>query len=452
MNFSALPDFVAIGGLVAVFWTLLRRTRQSRLNFWLVGWVLLLVHIIALFVAANTPGSADGAYSVAVAMLVVIANIFMWASGEQLEIRARTLSIAVFSAVPDAVLLSCVQYGVTAPWMYAATTIAGTGSMLWMMRAWRSANGQPTLRWRTSLVLSVYAVQGALLAFGHPNEALTWMLTWHYLAVAALYRMTAPRASASVRFTMISFIAWAFVFPAADLMAVLWPHAHVDAEVWNLPKFLVATGMTFTLLEEQLSKAEYASLHDALTGLPNRRLLVRRLHEAMARARAAGTQLALVVIDLDGFKEINDTFGHLTGDAVLRDMAILLQQKLRKTDTTLAALKHYRFGGDEFVVIAPHTSLAGAKILADRLDQAVREFSFTTHDGQPLKGSPIGPVSASIGYASYPEETSNADELLDLADKRMYSIKESRSGGKLRALPAPPSDGGWLDSTGTWPE
>ena len=426
VNFSALPDFVAIGGLVAVFWTLLRRTRQSRLNFWLVGWVLLLVHIIALFVAANTPGSADGAYSVAVAMLVVIANIFMWASGEQLEIRARTLSIAVFSAVPDVVLLSCVQYGVGAAWIYAATTLVGAGSMLWMMRAWRSANGQPTLRWRTSLVLSVYAVQGALLAFGHPNEALTWMLTWHYLAVAALYRMTAPRASASVRFTMISFVAWAFVFPASDLMAVLWPLAHVDAEVWNLPKFLVATGMTFTLLEEQLSKAEYASQHDALTGLPNRRLLVRRLHEAMVRVRAAGTDLALVVIDLDGFKEINDTFGHAVGDEVLQWAAGQFRARLREHDVLA------RLGGDEFAVVL--TEVRGREA-AERVAADLRR---ALADGLVIRGRQLR-VGASVGFSLYPADGDDADRLYAAADHAMYERKPYRQDadgpGALEARP-----------------
>ena len=284
MNFSVLPDFVAIGGLIAVFWTLLRRTRQSRLNFWLVGWVLLMVHIVALFVAQNTSGSANGAYSVAVGMLVVIASAFVWASNEQLDIDRRNLSIVVFSALPDVALLTCITYGIASPWLYATFTVMGIGSTLWMMRAWRGVGDEPSMRWRTSLVLAVYSVQGALLAFQQPDEAISWMLTWHYLAVAAFYRMTASRPSASVRFTMINFIAWAFVFPVSDLMAVLWPNAHVDAEVWNLPKFLVATGMTFTLLEEQLSKAEHASLHDELTGLPNRRMLARKLRETMERA------------------------------------------------------------------------------------------------------------------------------------------------------------------------
>jgi diguanylate cyclase len=413
VNFSVVPDFVAIGGLIAVFWTLLRRTRQSRLNFWLVGWVLLLVHIVALFVAQNTGGSANGAYSVAVAMLVVIANAFIWASNEQLDIGWRNLSIVMFSALPDVGLLTYITYGIATPWLYAALTLLGTGSTLWMMRAWRGATDQPSLRWRTSLALAAYSVQGALLALHQPDEALTWMLTWHYLAVAAFYRMTASRPSASVRFTMISFIAWAFVFPVSDLMAVLWPNAHVDAEVWNLPKFLVATGMTFTLLEEQLSKAEYASLHDELTGLPNRRMLARRLRETLERAKSAGTLVALVVIDLDGFKEINDTLGHAAGDEVLRWAARQFRAQLGQQDELA------RLGGDEFAVILTDVPDREA---AHRTGQNLRR---ALDEGMVILGRQLA-IRASVGFSVYPHETEDADRLYAIADRAMYDRKPRR--------------------------
>jgi diguanylate cyclase len=413
VNFSVLPDFVAIGGLIAVFWTLLRRTRQSRLNFWLVGWALLLVHIVALFVAQNTSGSANGAYSVAVAMLVIIASAFVWASNDQLDIRWRNLSIVVFSAAPDVALLTCITYGIGATWLYAALTALGACSTLWMMRAWHGASDQPSLRWRTSLVLLAYSVQGALLAFHQPDEALTWMLTWHYLAVAAFYRMTATRPSASVRFTTISFIAWAFVFPVSDLMAVLWPNAHVDAEVWNLPKFLVATGMTFTLLEEQLSKAEYASLHDDLTGLPNRRMLARRLREIIDRAKAAGALVALVVIDLDGFKEINDTLGHAAGDEVLRWAARQFRAQLSEQDVLA------RLGGDEFaVVLTDIIDRDAARGAAQNLRQALDA-------GMVILGRQLS-VRASVGFSLYPDESDDADRLYAIADRAMYDRKARR--------------------------
>ncbi len=413
VNFSVLPDFVAISGLVAVFWTLLRRTQQSRLNFWLVGWGLLLIHIVALFVADNTRGSANGAYSVAVSMLVLTANAFIWASSDQLEIRWRNLSMVVFSAVPDVTLLTCVFYGVQAGWLFALLTVAGAGSTLWMMRAWHGPTGRPTLRWRTSLVVAVYSVQGALLAFHHPQQTLNWMLAWHYLAVAALYRMTAAQPSASVRFTTVSFIAWAFVFPVSQLMSVLWPHVHVAAEVWNLPKFLVATGMTFTLLEEQLSKAEHASLHDALTGLANRRLLVRQLHESMRRTKAAGTQLALVVIDLDGFKEINDTLGHAVGDEVLQWAARQFRAELGPNDVLA------RLGGDEFaVVLGDVHDRAAAERIAQNLRGALA-------GGMVTRGRQLV-IRASVGFSMYPAEGEDADRLYAVADNAMYEGKPYR--------------------------
>jgi diguanylate cyclase len=411
VNFSALPDFVAIGGLIAVFWTLLRRTRQSRLNFWLVGWVLLLVHIVALFVAQNTGGSANGAYSVAVSMLVIIASAFIWASNEQLDVGWRNLSIVVFSALPDVALLTCIIYGTGATWLYALLTVMGGGSTLWMMRAWRGATDQPSIRWRTSLVLAAYSVQGALLAVHQPNETLTWILTWHYLAVAAFYRMTASRPSASVRFTTISFIAWAFVFPASDLMAVLWPNAHVDAEVWNLPKFLVATGMTFTLLEEQLSKAEYAALHDELTGLPNRRMLARRLRETMDRAKATAVRVALVVIDLDGFKEINDTLGHAAGDEVLRWAARQFRTQLSQQDVLA------RLGGDEFAVVLTDILDRDA---AHRVAQNLRH---ALDAGMVILGRKLA-TRASVGFSLYPDESDDADRLYAIADRAMYDRKQ----------------------------
>jgi diguanylate cyclase (GGDEF)-like protein len=413
LNFSVLPDFVAIGGLIAVFWTLLPRTRQSRLNMWLVGWVLLLVHIVALFVAQNTSGDANGAYSVAVGMLVVTANAFIWASSDRLDIGWRNLSIVVLSAVPDVGLVTCITYGTHSAWLYAALSATGMASTLWMMRAWHGATKQPSLRWRTSLGLAAYAVQGALLAFHQPDEALSWMLTWHYLAVAAFYWMTASGASASVRFTTISFIAWAFVFPVSDLMAVLWPNAHVDAEVWNLPKFLVATGMTFTLLEEQLSKAEYASLHDELTGLPNRRLLARRLREIMDGARVAGTQAALVVIDLDGFKEINDTLGHAAGDEVLRWAARQFRSRLRERDVLA------RLGGDEFAVILTDVRDREAA------QRAASDLRCALDAGMLILGRQLS-VCASVGFSMYPHDSDEVDRLYAIADRAMYDRKPRR--------------------------
>ncbi|GBE58300.1 phytochrome-like protein cph2 [bacterium BMS3Abin01] len=186
---------------------------------------------------------------------------------------------------------------------------------------------------------------------------------------------------------------------------------------------------------------EKLSLIDPLTDVGNTRALHNGLEAEIARIQRYGqdfpTFFSLLIIDLDNFKMLNDTFGHLSGDTVLRDMAELLKTCLRKTDTTLAALKHYRFGGDEFVIIAPHTSRDGARILAERLDCIIARHRFLTRDGIPISETSLGPLRASIGYASYPEETTSADELLSLADKRMYAVKENRKRKRLVSPPRP---------------
>ncbi|MFA6000954.1 MAG: sensor domain-containing diguanylate cyclase [Thermoleophilia bacterium] len=186
---------------------------------------------------------------------------------------------------------------------------------------------------------------------------------------------------------------------------------------------------------------EKLSLIDPLTEVGNTRALQKGLESEIARINRYGQNMpaafSILILDIDKFKEINDTFGHLTGDCVLRDMAELLQKSLRKTDTALAALKHYRFGGDEFVIIAPHTSAEGARVLAERLDREVQEYPFMTHDGRLLRKSLAGLVRASIGHASYPEETTDGDELMDLADKRMYEVKQGRTRGKVLAVQKP---------------
>ena len=224
-------------------------------------------------------------------------------------------------------------------------------------------------------------------------------------------------------------------------------HGNLESEADFVPadrqiaKLVDSYNTMLARIKEDRGMIEKLSLVDPLTEVGNTRALHQGLETEIARIDRYGQNMpaafSVLIIDLDNFKEINDTFGHLAGDEVLKDMAVLLMRSLRKTDTTLAALKHYRFGGDEFVVIAPHTSAAGAKLLVSRLQKTIGEFPFQTHEGVLLAKTKVGPVGASIGFASYPEETANADELMDLADKRMYGMKESKTRGRVSRLPQP---------------
>ncbi|MHB1390564.1 MAG: GGDEF domain-containing protein [Thermoleophilia bacterium] len=224
----------------------------------------------------------------------------------------------------------------------------------------------------------------------------------------------------------------------------------------QIDRLLASYDTMIDWIREDRRTIEKMSLIDPLTEVGNTRALHRGLETEIARIDRYGQTMpaafSVLIMDLDRFKQINDTFGHMTGDAVLREVAEVLQENLRKTDTALVALQHFRFGGDEFVVIAPHTGAAGARVLADRLDTAISNHDFCTQDGRSLRNSAVGQVRASIGYASYPEETANEDELLELADKRMYAVKEERSRQQgPRSLPTAAPEQGWhLGQTGTY--
>jgi diguanylate cyclase (GGDEF)-like protein len=155
---------------------------------------------------------------------------------------------------------------------------------------------------------------------------------------------------------------------------------------------------------------------DPLTGLGNARLLADRLAYEIARHRRHQRRLAVLVLDLDGFKRVNDRFGHLAGDEVLREVARAFGQVTREQDTVV------RQGGDEFCVLAPETDGAQAEALAARLRTAVR----TAVGG--LEG-----LSVSVGAAVYPDDGTRGDELLDRADRAQADAKHRVRGRRPRA-------------------
>ena len=162
--------------------------------------------------------------------------------------------------------------------------------------------------------------------------------------------------------------------------------------------------------EEQI---EHHAYHDMLTQLPNRRLLGDRLQISILAARRARRHLALLFIDLDGFKNVNDTLGHGVGDAVLCEIADRLRNVVRKTDTVA------RFGGDEFTVMLP--DLAQAEDATQVAEKILAEMTRPI----PLAVPPIT-LSASIGISLYPRDGDDLETLLARADAEMYRAKEAR--------------------------
>ena len=167
--------------------------------------------------------------------------------------------------------------------------------------------------------------------------------------------------------------------------------------------------------KEAEARVRYLALHDALTGLPNRTMLMDRLQQAIVSARRHGDQIGLLLLDLDHFKHINDSLGHFIGDELLEQVACRLRGVLRECDTAA------RLGGDEFVVVA--TGLAGpdeAELLAERITEALLE-PFSVQGRQLHAG-------ASIGICLYPGDGDTPAALLQAADTAMYQAKKKGRG------------------------
>ena len=175
-----------------------------------------------------------------------------------------------------------------------------------------------------------------------------------------------------------------------------------------------------TTRERAEAELREKALHDQLTGLPNRTLLGDRLASAIAVAQRQETELCLLLLDLDGFKAVNDTFGHHAGDVVLIEIARRLTGALRESDTAA------RLGGDEFVLLLPATPIVGAIEAARALCDFIGAPIIV--DGKPLT------VGASIGIAKFPDHGRDSAALLAAADSAMYDAKQG--GGGFRTFRA----------------
>jgi len=163
------------------------------------------------------------------------------------------------------------------------------------------------------------------------------------------------------------------------------------------------------------SRIHALAFFDSLTGLPNRSLLIDRVELALARAEREGSAVALLFIDLDRFKTINDSLGHAVGDRFLCAISARLEEVVRDCDTVC------RQGGDEFVVMLPDCDATGAALVAEKLIAAVTETVII--DEHRLSGS------ASVGISLYPDDAKNYDDLLKHADTAMYRAKEAGRNG-----------------------
>jgi diguanylate cyclase (GGDEF)-like protein len=180
---------------------------------------------------------------------------------------------------------------------------------------------------------------------------------------------------------------------------------------------MMASAGVLAAVRERLVREREAlrghALTDPLTQIANRRSLLERAEYEIERHRRARTSFALVMLDLDGFKRLNDRFGHPAGDSLLRDVAASLQQAMRAQDTVA------RFGGDEFCVLAPETDADGIARLADRVSEAVNRVTVG-----------LETVRAGLGVALFPHDGTQPAQLLGAADQRLLEAKRRQGSGR----------------------
>ena len=175
----------------------------------------------------------------------------------------------------------------------------------------------------------------------------------------------------------------------------------------------------------QLKRTEELSVTDDLTQLYNSRYLNQVLRRETKRASRSGRPLSLLFIDLDGFKAVNDTHGHLCGSRTLVEAAAVIKGSARETDVVS------RFGGDEFALILPDTGGEGAFAVGERIRERVAEFEFLARDGLNIR------LTASVGVATLPDvAASRPRSWLQAADSAMYQVKDRGKNG-IQAAGAP---------------
>ena len=176
---------------------------------------------------------------------------------------------------------------------------------------------------------------------------------------------------------------------------------------------VIAMQAAQAVLRAQLFEAmERMATTDGLTGLLNHRTFQQRFDEVLAQARRYGRKVSVLLTDVDHFKSVNDTYGHPTGDLVLKGVARVLKEKARDTDIVA------RYGGEEFAIVMPETDGKGAHVIAERIREAIMAEVFQSEQG-PLK------VTLSVGVATYPDSHQDKQGLFDLADQCLYFAKRN---------------------------
>jgi diguanylate cyclase (GGDEF)-like protein len=289
--------------------------------------------------------------------------------------------------------------------------------------------GRTDSRWFEYLTTQYFAIAAASMVFdiGILGISTGGILTVGPMVGFILFRRAPVLAATVTSVTCIVVLAYASALgwvPYAPMASLTLPGWQLATPFWVFTHYLffvpvMGVGLMlavqiFGRWREREAQFRALSLTDALTGVHNRRSILALLDREVARTFRLGPPLAVVILDLDHFKKINDTYGHPTGDRVLQEAARALTASLRKSDAV------GRYGGEEFLLLLPDTSMEGAVVLAERCRQQVAALEISADNGERFR------ISASFGLASNEKDYCLYGEtLVKVADGALYRAKES---------------------------
>ncbi len=419
MNYSFLPDLLALMILIVILLLLRRRHPQGRADIWLLGLFFTLVEAIAHPFYPQNGLPPTSLHLIVMDCYLMGGVVFIWASGGYPFSKNPELLYLALNSLP--LLAITTLYGLHIYSAVAFFACMATGLVV-------GVTTSLYLRHNTEYaILHVcgWLGMGFLIHRAEYREAVYWSLCCVYTIAAVNFQRRLARNSTGKLAIVTGFTIWALCLLVHPWIVKYRAYAEIASHIWNMQKSLISIGMILVMLEEQVSSNEWLALHDELTGLPNRRLFADRLSLAIERADRMRSRLALLILDLNGFKMINDTMGHQAGDQVLREVSSHLRKSVRASDTLA------RLGGDEFIIVA--TDLEPGQS-ADHFVEAVR----IAMEKPVLVEGRTMIVSASLGMAVYPDDADDSIKLLRIADQRMYALKQGpefppKMGSNLKA-------------------
>ena len=413
MDLTYLPEIFSFLIVTGCFRPLVRRA-GPHVNLWFVGFVFLAGHLTAAIFRPDVQSAPSFALLASRWMidLAVLTLLLACANRTQERLSRFDLRLLAAAVLTQSTFASLARH----PWPVSGSLFAVPALVLLL--------GPGRRRSRDLFPLATCCILLAAASWlVPPVEAVLFsraVVTVLLLNAAWLYARSLKRVTRSGIAVVGGLIGWGLMNPAILLIRQFHPGFRPTRGLFELPVFVACGGILLDLLEEHILRAERMAMHDPLTDLPNRRLFDERLAAALEEARAQGTTLACLVIDVDNFKQVNDTLGHNAGDQLLRALAVRLSWHMGPRDLLA------RTGGDEF------TAMLAGVYSADHLRFVASAMMSAAAVPILIDDEKEVDMRISIGIAMSPHHADDIESLRRAADDAMYSAK--RRGGSLLAV------------------